>query len=196
MPNVVVYCPKEYKKRHKHAMRKYHLSWTGDSFCGRITPWQYENLEQYCINKHLKYKIDNGFGERSTDYRKTFFQNNKPVIKDMYFCAYCGKLLSRRKLTVDHLYPVAKAQRSLDLQKKLRRSGISNINDAQNLVPACMRCNQHKSANMGLWILKGKIGRHKWIWELRHALRISILITAAYYCYTTGFYLRIIDYFR
>ena len=70
------------------------------------------------------------------------------------------------------------------MQKFLKKQHLSGINDPKNLVPACRRCNQEKGQKMDGWIRKGRIGRHQWIWLLRHALRITgliLLILAAVY---------------
>jgi hypothetical protein len=83
--------------------------------------------------------------------------------------------MSRENTTVDHLYPVGRVARDLTLQKKLARKGIQNINDTKNLVAACKRCNDRKKDAMGVWILKGKIGRYKWLWWVRYLVRTACL---------------------
>ena len=109
------------------------------------------------------------------DYRKTFFSNNPPVIHNNYFCAYCGKLVNKENITVDHLYPIGAVKKDPKLQKKLKRKGIKDINDKKNLVPACRTCNKKKSANLGIWIIKGKIGKHQFLWIIRHLIRLIII---------------------
>ena len=66
------------------------------------------------------------------------------------------------------------------MQKFLKKKHLSGINDPKNLVPACRRCNQEKGKKMDGWIRKGRIGRHQWVWLLRHLLRIMgiALLTA------------------
>ena len=47
--------------------------------------------------------------ERSNDYRQQFFKANKPLFgKNIYQCAYCGKLKRKKNITVDHVIPVNK----------------------------------------------------------------------------------------
>lgn len=115
------------------------------------------------------------FGERSRDYRKTFFSHNKPVFGRYYFCAYCGMPVTAKELEVDHLYPVAKVRGSAALQKKLKLMGAVSVNSLCNLVPACHRCNKKKSAHMGAWILLGRIGRHQKLWFFRWVVRFTVL---------------------
>lgn len=174
---IVVECPSYRWKNHKRKMASYGLRWDGnDSFIGQIKKRKYSSLSYYCEIHHLKMYINNSYGIRSTDYRRKFFDANPPVFWNMYFCAYCGRIRSRRYITVDHLYPIGNARKSPKLQKKLARMGIQNINDAANLVPACARCNKQKGTKMGLWILRGRIGKHPKVWIFRHMIRILICL--------------------
>lgn len=132
-------------------------------------------LVRYCIWHNLKFEVNDMYGRRSTDYRRKFFEANRPAIGNMYFCAYCGRLVSRKKITVDHLYPVAKVSSSPSLQRKMKAAGISSVNDVKNLVPACRKCNSKKSAKMGFWIIRGRIGKHKKVWIFRWSIRFGLL---------------------
>ena len=133
--------------------------------------------KDYCKKKHLIFFYNNEYGERSQDYRKTFFQNNKPDRFGKYRCAYCGKRFKRQDITVDHLYPVAVVSKDLALQNKLKRKGINSLNAKENLVAACWTCNKAKGTQMGSWIRKGKRGRHKLYWVLRK-VGFSLIILA------------------
>lgn len=139
--------------------------------------------ERYCHWHGLTINYGK-FGDRSTDYRKEFFRYYPPAFrmfgKRYYFCSYCGVPVSTKKMQVDHLYPVAKVRSSRALQNKLRRSGLSSVNDRRNLVPACPACNRKKSSRMGFWIPAGMIGRHQKIWPVRWMIRI-IAITVIIY---------------
>lgn len=53
---------------------------------------------------------------RSGDYRKKFFDKNRPIFKDYYICAYCGRFLKKKDVTVDHIISIRKAQKSKILQ--------------------------------------------------------------------------------
>ncbi|MCI7130597.1 MAG: HNH endonuclease [Lachnospiraceae bacterium] len=163
----------------------------GKKYRGTIPERKLELLKEYCWKNHLKFYIDNEYGTRSRDYRARFFNSHRPVFGRFYFCAYCGKLLSKKRVTVDHLYPVAKVSKDPELQKKLKRQGIEELNSEKNLVAACDRCNQKKGAHMGDWIRKGKIGRHAWVWVLRWMLRIAVFVAIAcalWYVYKHGFF--------
>lgn len=159
----------------------------GKKYRGTIPERKLQQLKEYCWERHLKFYIDNEYGTRSRDYRARFFNSHRPVFGRFYFCAYCGRLLTKKRVTVDHLYPVAKVSRDPDLQKKLKRQGILDLNSEKNLVAACYRCNQAKGAQMGSWIRKGKLGRHAWVWSLRWMLRIAVVAAiglAVWYLYT------------
>jgi 5-methylcytosine-specific restriction endonuclease McrA len=142
---------------------------------GRIRERHLEELRSYCRENNLKFYTDNAYGTRDGAYRTRFFRSHPPLPGGFYFCAYCGRLVSKKRVTIDHLYPVAKVSRDVKLQKKLRRQGITDLNCVKNLVPACESCNQKKAANMGDWIRRGKLGRHAWVWILRHMLRLLVL---------------------
>lgn len=114
--------------------------------------------------------------ERNGSYRNTFLQNNEPIfLKRYYFCAYCGKPIKKEKVEVDHLYPIGRVKYKRRLKRRLKRKGISNVNDQKNLVPSCKKCNRRKGRKMGMWVIRGKIGRVQKLWYLRHGIRITFL---------------------
>lgn len=137
---------------------------------------QYKKALRFCRWHGLKTELGS-FGIRSTDYRRKFFAANPPAFGKYYFCSYCGMPVTKKEVQVDHLYPVDKVKSSAVLQERLRRKGASSVNSLINLVPACKRCNQKKSAHMGFWILLGQIGRHQRLWFIRWPVRLAIIIT-------------------
>lgn len=143
--------------------------------------FELSKVRKYC-NKHgLKFVFDyDGFSKRSSDYRRQFFKAVPPVEKDRYRCVYCGRLMAREKITVDHLYPVNQVSGNRNLQLKLQDMGIESVNDVANLVPACFSCNRRKSDKMGLWILKGRAGKSEGLWMSRKLIR-TVLIMAVIY---------------
>ena len=50
-------------------------------------------------------------------------------------CAYCGKHIEYQDMQVDHLWP-----------KKYGLKG-KTVNDIENLMPSCRRCNHYKRSN-------------------------------------------------
>ena len=193
---VIVECDRKIRRKIRRRMRHYHLHWTGDKYVGNVSGWSYDALADFCREKHLKFYTDNEFGIRSNDYRYNFFKTNPPHMFGKYFCAYCGNLISKEKVTVDHLYPIGAVRGNIRLQKHLKRLGIKNINDVKNLVPACWACNSKKSKNMGLWIIKGRIGRYPFLWIIRHVLRTTLFVVAAYLFYKAGYYNKIVQFVR
>lgn len=119
--------------------------------------------------------------QRSTDYRRRFLKYNKGVFGGgNFFCSYCGRLLTPRRMTVDHLIPVNKVKKRGLARTIMKIKGIDNINDVENLVPSCSACNGHKSDKMGVWILRGNIGRHPWFWILKKSLVLAASIILIY----------------
>ena len=192
---VVVDCRSQGILRYHFRLRRFGLDrGEGKKYRGLVTERKLERLKAYCREKHLKFYMDNRYGTRGSSYRARFLRNNDPVLGMFYFCAYCGRPVSKKYVTVDHLYPVAKVSRDPALQKKLRRQGIDDLNSEKNLVPACYRCNQAKAAQMGPWIRKGKIGRHAWVWILRWVLRITLITVvglAVWYLYQQGIFTKL-----
>lgn len=108
------------------------------------------------LHKKNKYENDS-VCRRSTDYRKMFFMAHSGYF-GVYCCSYCGKLLSRSRVSVDHIIPIAAAQRSSILHWYFSRKE-NGINSITNLTAACARCNSSKGRRIGRWILRGMIGR-------------------------------------
>lgn len=152
----------------------------GITWKGRTNKRKMKKIERFADKKHLKYYIDNEYGKRSSNYRKTFFANINPAFGNTYFCAYCGKPVGKEKITVDHLFPVGKVSRDIRLQKRIRWFGIKDVNSAKNLVPACSRCNQAKSTKMGIWLIKGYIGKHQKLWFFRWTVRFLVIAALIY----------------
>ena len=120
---------------------------------------------------------------RSDDYRQDYFKNNKPIVEAKYRCVYCGRKFPYRKITVDHLYPINKLMYEQTTRDRAKLSGINGANDVQNLVAACRFCNTKKGTKMGLWILRGKIGRHEWFWKLRNMIVTGLVLFFVYNVY-------------
>ena len=179
----------------------YGLERTGDrEMYGVANGRTAEKIEKTCDAAGLSFEIINTFGRRSTGYRKAFERHARPAIGNLYFCAYCGRLLLPDDVTVDHLYPVSRVRRDMKLQKKLARRGITDVNDMANLVPSCARCNAAKGDSIGLWILRGRLGRHPTVWFLRHTVRIGFFIFLLWFLLTRPavqeFFLRAVEWVR
>lgn len=145
--------------------------------------WAVTSLKRLCRQNKVKFEINNDFGKRSTTYRTEYFKHNKPIYKKFYRCVYCGRLLSRRKITVDHIYPVKKVNESTFYQDKLKRMGADSVNNYRNLVSACFRCNAKKRAKTGWWIIKAKIGSMKYYWLVVHIIEFIIFLLILYNLY-------------
>ena len=172
----------EFTRKQKRQLKRLGLIWDGYEFNGLLKrEKKIEKIRSYCKAEKLNFKIKNSMGNRSANYRSKFFTHHSPnFLGSFYICAYCGKLLSKKNVTVDHLYPIGQVSRSVKYQKKLKKKGIQNINSAENLVPACERCNMKKGDKAGLWILRGKLGRHTSIWLIRWTMELLILAALIY----------------
>lgn len=110
---------------------------------------------------------------RSYNYRESFFKSAEPTKK--YRCVYCGKKFPKEKITIDHIYPIAKANTRRG-KKYLKKKGIYNINDEKNLAPSCKHCNSSKGQKAGIWILKAHLGQHECYWKIRKLIFLIICI--------------------
>ena len=122
--------------------------------------------------RNYKYRTYDKRYERSTNYRKEFFDTHKGP----YRCAYCGKRLKDDYIEVDHLIPVSKAKTSTGVRTWLQLCGVKNVNDPKNLVASCKKCNRKKSDNMGHWVIRGAIGRSNTIWVIRDTIMAALVI--------------------
>lgn len=104
--------------------------------------------------------------ERSGNYRKDYLNKHKGVC-GVYCCAYCGRLVPKSKMEVDHIYPIGqvkdttKGKAFVALNTFWRGSKESNkgVNGTWNTVSSCHDCNHKKSDKGGLWVYRGYIGR-------------------------------------
>ncbi|MDO4289464.1 MAG: HNH endonuclease signature motif containing protein [Eubacterium sp.] len=142
-----------------------------------------KKYERYCQKKGLSFSCTDIKYTRSAGYRRAFFEHNGGILGrgGHYFCAYCGRIHSARKITVDHLLPIHGVSTRRSYRFFLRLLGMADVNDVQNLVPACEGCNQKKGSRGGLWILRGMLGRHNAFWYLIYLALLSALGLAFFY---------------
>ena len=118
---------------------------------------------------------------RSGDYRKKFFAKNQPIIRDYYICAYCGRWIKKKDVTVDHIISIRKAQRSKMLQFILRMIKIEDINDEKNLTAACETCNKKKGQKISFsYVIRGFLGRKTWYWIIYYIVIVIVLIICVF----------------
>ena len=116
---------------------------------------------------------------RSSNYRYTFFRFYEPP----YRCRYCNKRLPKDKVEVDHLIPVGMAKKYRSARFLLRIRGINNVNDVRNLVPSCHRCNEQKRDKLGLWYIKGVLGKYSLYWIIKYILKAAFWACIIYLIY-------------
>lgn len=144
----------------------------GVYYHGEVSKW-----DAFCVMNlirvhNYKFKKYDKCWARGDNYRSEFFKHNRGP----YRCAYCGRRITAQQLEVDHLVPVAGAQRSGWARFWLNINAIYNVNNYRNLVAACHRCNQNKSDKMGLWVVIGSIGKHKWFWNIIDFVVLVLII--------------------
>ena len=130
--------------------------------------------KQYCKKRGLKCRIYGKEYTRSSDYRKTFFDQKK--YKRKYtLCAYCGLPVKVERLTVDHIIPVHKVKNTRTGRMYMKLFSIHDVNEYRNLCGACKSCNSRKGHKLGIWVIQGFIGKSILLWWLRWTIRITAL---------------------
>lgn len=94
--------------------------------------------------------------QRSANYRTQYISWHHGILNKYYICAYCGRIIPRVKMEVDHVIPVDFTRRSIFARFMLP----DGVNSYRNMVSACHYCNHKKSNKGGLWIFRGIIGRY------------------------------------
>lgn len=104
--------------------------------------------------------------ERSTDYRRKYLAKHRGMC-GVYSCSYCGALVPKHLMEVDHIFPVHKAKETLSgkafvlmsasLQNPLHAK--EGVNGTWNTCCSCHKCNHTKSAKGGIWVIRGYVGR-------------------------------------
>lgn len=178
---VVVVVPEKISFLGKHRLKQKGYTKLHDTVYEKDAPEkEFKKIKRFCDNNGFKVKFISKQTQRSNDYRDIFFAKKPVMVRNKYVCAYCGKLLCKNTVTVDHIYPVNLAQKDLSFQKKIKKWKWESINDPRNLVAACSSCNSKKSAKTGIWIVRGKIGQHLWYWYTRWFIKYTIYALAIY----------------
>ena len=89
-------------------------------------------------------------------------------------CAYCGKPIAYSEMQVDHIIP--RAKKHLIKSRKMKNcfgEVVSGINDFNNLMPTCRRCNHYKSS------LSLKKFKKIWLGELHKRLKKIYIVKVA-----------------
>lgn len=137
-------------------------------------------IKEYCIKNKLRVNITDLAYTRAHNYREVYFENNKGIFGDgrYYHCVYCGKILKKDKVTVDHFFPINKVKNSpyssINI-RLLKKFGIEDINDKRNLVCACKSCNSSKGSKGGIWLVRGYLGRFFILWVLFYTLLLYFI---------------------
>lgn len=123
---------KEYNQKKKQQLRKYdrevHYPRTGKEYRQRRYKTRYQYTNEYKRKHPEKRRLwEQRRKAQMSKLPNTLTEKQWEAIKAKYKykCAYCGK---KRKLTMDHVIPVAKG------------GGLTK----NNIVPSCQSCNSRK----------------------------------------------------
>ena len=133
-----------------------------------------KKIKRFCKRHLLNIEVIDQRFTGSNNYRKDFFEHYKPFFLKYYFCIYCGRLISKKNLQVDHIIPIHKAKTSKWVRWYLRKFP-KGVNDYRNMGAACCYCNLEKSSKMGLWVLRGRIGKSNAFQVIRWLIRLFLI---------------------
>lgn len=137
-----------------------------------------ERYKTFCKKNRIRCEILRREHVRSSDYRKTFFEKTY-FPRSWTLCAYCGLPVTVENLTVDHIIPVDKVRKTHSAKWLMELLSIKDVNEYKNLCGACKRCNSRKRAKMGLWVIRGFIGKNQIVWYARWILRMALMLFLA-----------------
>ena len=104
-------------------------------------------------NHRKKYK-------RSEDYRNRYILNHPGTFGKFYMCPYCGRIMTRNSMQVDHIISINLANEHRAYRILVPNDDINNI---RNLTASCPECNNRKSDSGGGWIFLGRFGKYIFI---------------------------------
>lgn len=116
------------------------------------------------VGKHSK---DVRF-DRADGCRAQFLKHKHGLFGSrLYTCVYCGRLIGKDSMEVDHMISVGSAKTSSFVRNYIRFIGLfkskqvkkQGVNGVWNLVAACRKCNGAKSDTLGMWVVRGAIGK-------------------------------------
>lgn len=139
-----------------------------------VSPQQKKDVLKRVARSHIRCRWYEKRWARSSGYRESFFRENPPP----YRCRYCGRKLSKDRLVVDHVVPVAQAKKSKVARYLLTRRGIQNVNDTRNLAPSCFKCNRRKSDKLGIWYIRGRFGGSRLFLAVYHVFIFGLVAIA------------------
>ena len=80
-------------------------------------------------------------------------------------------------MTVDHVIPVDAAKSSKKAQRLIDRRYENGVNDLDNLVPCCYKCNQKKGSTYSWrWRIRARYGQKAGYWRFVHFVRLLLFL--------------------
>lgn len=146
-----------------------------NTFTATLSKRRAEEIRMQASRYHLKYYAYDSMYKRSSGYRAAYLRKH-PSVNGKYRCVYCGKLLPKEMITIDHVIPVDAARHS----KKFRKLLPHGVNDDSNLVPSCLECNRKKGQSTAKkWWRKAKHGSRESYWTIRLIMHVIFLFVLA-----------------
>lgn len=111
--------------------------------------------------------------KRDETYRTRYIAAHPPN-HGKYRCVYCGRRIPKEKMQVDHVIAVNRVKKNW-----LYRLCVPNgINELDNLVCSCAKCNKRKGDKGGLWAIRG----HFWkiCLPVYTLLRVNVILAIVF----------------
>lgn len=143
--------------------------------------YQIKECKKICKKYNLSFFEQDENYTRGNSYRKDYFKAHPHGIFGNYYqCAYCGRFVKKENITIDHLFPINRVEKGRFKgiwRFLLKIKGIKNINQTENLVGACWKCNSEKGTKIKKWYLKGCLGRHFVFWIILWMISLSLFFS-------------------
>lgn len=88
------------------------------------------------------------------------YENYPGIFGKFYMCPYCGRIMTRNSMQVDHIISINLANEHRAYRILVPNDDINNI---RNLTASCPECNNRKSDSGGGWIFLGRFGKYIFI---------------------------------
>ena len=152
---------------------------------------QCRSMQKKLARRGIESRIFESGYARSGNYRRIFLEAHPDEMQ--FRCVYCGNMIPRYQITVDHAIPVYAAKKYHSARLALKMKGCDGVNDPNNLVPSCRRCNERKGSDYNLvYALRAQFGSDRRYWIIAHSIRITlvmlVLFLLLYLNYRTGLF--------
>ena len=174
--NLNQYTLETYSDRNTRFLKRYFSKHSDTVYIYKGNKKDCNRLQRKAARRGYSTKLYKSIYGRSDNYRKIFFDQKGS--QEAYRCVYCGRMVHKNHITIDHVIPVYDAKRYYSARIALKLMGCEGANDPKNLVPSCFRCNERKGTSWNLiYLIRAKYGDSQDYWKAVKIARITFAVT-------------------